>query len=104
MLNRLEELYMLEGVEYGTAKCLNMHCLFYEMAIEIMTKKQLRPTQNFWNSDSQKWGKDLVRVSLIDNEIEEICNRHSPKCPNLSTLLLRGNYLIRLLQIRFSSI
>ncbi|XP_058002231.1 probable disease resistance protein At4g27220 [Hevea brasiliensis] len=41
------------------------------------------------------WTGDLVRVSLRLNCIEEIASNHSPRCPNLSTLLLDGNFELR---------
>ena len=42
-------------------------------------------------SDEGKWREDLVKASLRYNNISTIPCNVSPRCPNLSTLLLRGN-------------
>lgn len=41
----------------------------------------------------QEWTDDLDVVSLMNNSIEEIPPGMSPKCPGLSTLILRQNPL-----------
>jgi len=46
--------------------------------------------------DTEEWTEKLTTVSLMHNQIEEICSSHSPRCPNLSTLLLCNNYRLRL--------
>uniref|UniRef100_A0A2N9HEX6 Rx N-terminal domain-containing protein n=1 Tax=Fagus sylvatica TaxID=28930 RepID=A0A2N9HEX6_FAGSY len=42
-------------------------------------------------SDEGKWGEDLVKASLMYNNISRIPPNASPMCPKLSTLLLQGN-------------
>jgi disease resistance protein RPS2 len=41
--------------------------------------------------DEGKWGEDLVKASLMYNNISRIPPNASPMCPKLSTLLLQGN-------------
>ncbi|CAI9773418.1 unnamed protein product [Fraxinus pennsylvanica] len=43
--------------------------------------------------EAQEWTEELDKVSLMDNYIREISPGTSPKCPSLSTLILRGNPL-----------
>jgi disease resistance protein RPS2 len=45
---------------------------------------------------AEEWTENLTRVSLMHNQIEEIHSTHSPRCPSLSTLLLRGNPLVHI--------
>jgi len=52
-------------------------------------------------SGAGKWGENLVRVSLIGNQIKEISSRHSPRCPSLSTLLLHYNRELELIADTF---
>uniref|UniRef100_A0A2N9I6C6 NB-ARC domain-containing protein n=1 Tax=Fagus sylvatica TaxID=28930 RepID=A0A2N9I6C6_FAGSY len=42
-------------------------------------------------SDEGKWREDLVKASLMYNNISRIPPNASPMCPKLSTLLLQGN-------------
>ena len=42
-------------------------------------------------SDERKWREDLVKASLVYRDISTIPSNVSPRCPNLSTLLLQGN-------------
>nr|TKS18195.1 putative disease resistance protein [Populus alba] len=51
--------------------------------------------------DMEKWTEDLVRVSLMKNYITEIPASYSPRCPNLSTLLLSQNYMLRSIEGSF---
>jgi disease resistance protein RPS2 len=51
--------------------------------------------------DTDEWTKNLTRVSLMHNQIEEIPSSHSPRCPNLSTLLLSCNYHLRFIADSF---
>ncbi|CAA3030916.1 Disease resistance protein RPS2 [Olea europaea subsp. europaea] len=43
--------------------------------------------------EEREWKEDLVKVSLMWNRIEGISRATSPKCPKLSTLILRSNPL-----------
>lgn len=97
ILNRLEKVCLLEGVVERGDRCVKMHDLVRDMAIHIMkvdprvmvkAGKQL-----FEVPDWRNWAEDLVRISLMYNHIREIPSGYSPRCPQLSTLLLRGNNL-----------
>uniref|UniRef100_A0A6N2KAU8 Uncharacterized protein n=1 Tax=Salix viminalis TaxID=40686 RepID=A0A6N2KAU8_SALVM len=43
----------------------------------------------------EEWSEKHKSLSLMHNQIEEICSRHSLRCPTLSTLLLCDNYRLR---------
>ncbi|KAI9378832.1 hypothetical protein POPTR_018G136500v4 [Populus trichocarpa] len=92
ILNKLERVCLLESAEEGYVK---MHDLIRDMAIQILQENsqgmvkagaQLRELPG-----EEEWTEHLMRVSLMHNEIKEIPSSHSPRCPSLSTLLLRGN-------------
>ena len=77
---------------------LKMHDLIRDMAIHILqdnykvmvkTGEQLKELP-----DAEQWTENLTMVSLMRNEIEEIPSSYSPRCPNLSTLLLCKNHLL----------
>ncbi|KAH7843916.1 hypothetical protein Vadar_022338 [Vaccinium darrowii] len=101
ILNKLEHSCLLEDVKgFRQDRCLRMHDLIREMALKItgaspryMVKagRQLRELP-----DEAEWTADLEKVSLMKNEISEIPSATSPRCPNLSTLILRENPLERL--------
>uniref|UniRef100_A0A6N2KAJ8 BED-type domain-containing protein n=1 Tax=Salix viminalis TaxID=40686 RepID=A0A6N2KAJ8_SALVM len=93
MLDRLERACLLERLRGGNY--VKMHDLIRDMAIQILEENsgaivkagaQLKEL-----SDAGEWSEKLKSVSLMHNQIEEICSRHSPRCPNLSTLLLCEN-------------
>lgn len=103
ILNRLENACLLEGgtktnEEDREIKYVKMHDLVRDMALEIMKTAKLKymvkagirlkdiPGVN-------EWTEDLERVSLMNNCIALIPSGTSPKCPKLSTLILKGNYL-----------
>lgn len=76
---------------------LHMHGLVRNMVSQIlklrhryMVKCNERLTKV---PNMQEWTADLEKVSLIKNNIEEIPEGTSPKCPNLSTLIFSGNPL-----------
>uniref|UniRef100_A0A6N2KGP9 Uncharacterized protein n=1 Tax=Salix viminalis TaxID=40686 RepID=A0A6N2KGP9_SALVM len=93
MLDRLERACLLERLPGGNY--VKMHDLIRDMAIQILEENsraivkagaQLKELP-----DAEEWSEKLTSVSLMHNEIKEICSRHSPRCPNLSTLFLCGN-------------
>uniref|UniRef100_A0A6N2KPX0 Disease resistance protein winged helix domain-containing protein n=1 Tax=Salix viminalis TaxID=40686 RepID=A0A6N2KPX0_SALVM len=93
MLDRLERACLLERL--GGGHWVKMHDLIRDMAIQILEENsrvivkadaQLKELPN-----AEEWSEKLTSVSLMHNQIEDICSRHSPRCPNLSTLFLRGN-------------
>nr|XP_034925323.1 probable disease resistance protein At4g27220 [Populus alba] len=91
ILNKLENVCLLESAKmYGGSRCVKMHDLIRDMAIQIQQENsqvmvkagvQLKELP-----DAEEWTNNLVRVSLMRNQIEEIPSNHSPRCPNLSTL------------------
>uniref|UniRef100_A0A6N2KW60 Uncharacterized protein n=1 Tax=Salix viminalis TaxID=40686 RepID=A0A6N2KW60_SALVM len=93
MLDRLEKACLLERLHGGNG--VKMHDLIRDMAIQILEENsqaivkaaaQLKDLP-----DAKEWSEKLKSVSLMHNQIEEICSSHSPRCPNLSTLFLRDN-------------
>jgi len=100
MLNRLEYVCLLESAQmnYDDRRYVKMHDLIRDMAIQILLENsqgmvkagaQLKELP-----DAEEWTENLMRVSLMQNEIEEIPSSHSPMCPYLSTLLLCKNNLL----------
>ncbi|CAA3021149.1 probable disease resistance At5g63020 [Olea europaea subsp. europaea] len=95
ILNQLVRACLLETDSDGRLK---MHDLIREMAIGItkdnppryMVKAGLHLEEL---PEEQEWTEDLDKVSLMCNSIEEISPGTSPKCPSLSTLILRENPL-----------
>uniref|UniRef100_A0A2N9EG87 Disease resistance protein At4g27190-like leucine-rich repeats domain-containing protein n=1 Tax=Fagus sylvatica TaxID=28930 RepID=A0A2N9EG87_FAGSY len=57
--------------------------------IDIEAKEGHLGLEDF--SDEGKWREDLVKASLMYNNISRIPPNASPMCPKLSTLLLQGN-------------
>uniref|UniRef100_A0A3N7FFX3 Uncharacterized protein n=1 Tax=Populus trichocarpa TaxID=3694 RepID=A0A3N7FFX3_POPTR len=101
MLNRLENVCLLESAKmnYDDSRRVKMHDLIRDMAIQILLENsqgmvkagaQLKELP-----DAEEWMENLRRVSLMENEIEEIPSSHSPMCPNLSTLFLCDNRGLR---------
>ncbi|KAL2523658.1 putative disease resistance protein [Abeliophyllum distichum] len=94
ILNQLERACLLESVSDW---CVKMHDLIRDMALWItkdnhryMVKAGLHLREI---PDMQEWTEDLDKLSLMKNSIAEISSGMSPKCPRLSTLILRGNPL-----------
>jgi disease resistance protein RPS2 len=99
MLNRLENVCLLESANCNNGRRVKMHDLIRDMAIQILLENsqgmvkagaQLKELP-----DAEEWMKNLTRVSLMQNKIEEIPSSHSPMCPNLSTLFLCDNRGLR---------
>ncbi|KAG5224015.1 disease resistance protein [Salix suchowensis] len=97
MLNKLENFSLLESAENedGYSKCVKMHDLIRDMAIQILQENSQvivkAGAQLEELPDVEEWTENLTRVSLIKNQIKEIPSSYSPMCPNLSTLLLCQN-------------
>jgi disease resistance protein RPS2 len=89
MLNKLENACLLEGGSRDSEYFVKMHDLIRDMALQIAGPKFMVELEDF--QDEEKWGKDLVKVSLMRNYMSEF-PYISPRCPKLSTLLLNGNY------------
>ncbi|CAA2980423.1 probable disease resistance At4g27220 [Olea europaea subsp. europaea] len=95
ILNKLENVCLLERCETLHELGVKMHDLIRDMALKItkddyMVKAGLQLKEI---PDEQEWKEDLVKVSLMWNRIEGISRATSPKCPKLSTLILRSNPL-----------
>ncbi|XP_034909300.1 putative disease resistance protein At4g10780 [Populus alba] len=109
MLNKLERVCLLESskkwigtgimmhdlIRYVDDRYVKMHDLIRDMAIQILQANsqgmvkagaQLRELPG-----AEEWTENLTRVSMMQNQIKEIPCSHSPRCPNLSTLLLCRN-------------
>ncbi|GKU96026.1 hypothetical protein SLEP1_g9307 [Rubroshorea leprosula] len=100
ILNSLENNSLLEKAnEEGYVK---MHDVVRAMALRInsigplscMVKASIGLTKM---PNEDKWTEDLEKVSLMKNNISYIPSKMSPKCPMLSTLILKGNKRLRLL-------
>ena len=106
MLNKLENVCLLERFIYDNGvRAVKMHDLIRDMAIQI----QQENSQGMVKAGAQikelpaaeEWTENFTRVSLIENQIEEIPSSHSPRCPNLSTLLLCLNQGLRFIANSF---
>uniref|UniRef100_A0A6N2LQU7 NB-ARC domain-containing protein n=1 Tax=Salix viminalis TaxID=40686 RepID=A0A6N2LQU7_SALVM len=99
MLNRLEYFSLLESAknEDDGSKCVIMHDLIRDMAIQILQENSQvivkAGAQLEELPDAEEWTENLTRVSLMKNKIKKIPSSHSPMCPNLSILLLCQNWL-----------
>uniref|UniRef100_A0A2N9GVH5 Disease resistance protein At4g27190-like leucine-rich repeats domain-containing protein n=1 Tax=Fagus sylvatica TaxID=28930 RepID=A0A2N9GVH5_FAGSY len=67
-----------------------MHDLIRDMALQIAGPEFIVGLTDFLAEE--KWGRDLVKVSLMRNSISEF-PYISPRCPKLSSLLLQDNDL-----------
>ncbi|KAG5223821.1 disease resistance protein [Salix suchowensis] len=104
MLNKLENVCLLESARgYGSRRCVKMHDLIRDMAHQIFQKNS--PVMVGEYSDGlpvmDMWKENLVRVSLKHFHFKEIPSSHSPRCPNLTTLLLCGNIGLRFIADSF---
>uniref|UniRef100_A0A2N9H4D0 Uncharacterized protein n=1 Tax=Fagus sylvatica TaxID=28930 RepID=A0A2N9H4D0_FAGSY len=89
MLYKLQNACLLEsGYDSYHVK---LHDLIRDMALQIAGPKFMVGSQDFL--DEEKWGKDLVKVSLMRNRKLEF-PYISPMCPKLSTLLLEENEFV----------
>ncbi|KAG5224016.1 disease resistance protein [Salix suchowensis] len=107
MLDKLEKFSLLEsdGNEDCDGKCVKMHDLIRDMAIQILQENSQviikAGAQLVELPDAEQWTENLTRVSLMKNQIEEIPSSHSPMCPNLLTLLLCENKWLRFIADSF---
>ncbi|XP_061965368.1 probable disease resistance protein At4g27220 isoform X3 [Populus nigra] len=101
MLNELENVCLLESCDdHNGCRGVRMHDLIRSMTHQIqlmncpiMVGEELR--------DVDKWKEDLVRVSWTSGKLKEISPSHSPRCPNLSTLLLPCNDALKFIADSF---
>ncbi|XP_030931361.1 disease resistance protein At4g27190-like [Quercus lobata] len=90
ILSKLENACLLEG---GNDNFVKMHDLVRDMVLQVASPEFMVEghlgLEDF--SDEGKWREDLVKASLMYKDISTIPSNVSPRCPNLSTLLLQGN-------------
>uniref|UniRef100_A0A6N2KGU6 Uncharacterized protein n=1 Tax=Salix viminalis TaxID=40686 RepID=A0A6N2KGU6_SALVM len=101
MLDKLEDVSLLERVgTYTIGRFVKMHDLIRDMAIQILqenSQAMVKAGEQLTElPDEEEWTENFMRVSLMHNKIKEIPSIHSPRCPNLSTLLLCGNPLVNI--------
>ncbi|XP_030930743.1 disease resistance protein SUMM2-like [Quercus lobata] len=92
ILKRLENASLLEGGIDAQEKFVKMHDLIRDMVLQVASPEFMvghLGREDF--SDEGNWNEDLVKASLMYKDISTIPSNISPRCPNLSTLLLRGN-------------
>ncbi|GKV38350.1 hypothetical protein SLEP1_g46268 [Rubroshorea leprosula] len=72
--------------------CVSMHDLLREMALSISPQFMVTAGMALEElPEEHEWREDLLKVSLMNNNIREISSTSSPKCPMLTTLLLSNN-------------
>ncbi|PON70701.1 NB-ARC domain, LRR domain containing protein [Trema orientale] len=106
VLNKLEYVCLLEGqTDAKGTKFVKMHDLVRGMAIKIASIGQRVLVEAGMNlkdiPGNERWSEDLVRVSLMRNDISNVPYIESHRCSRLSTLLLRENYSLRVIPYDF---
>ncbi|KAL3498591.1 hypothetical protein ACH5RR_041323 [Cinchona calisaya] len=98
ILNKLENVCLLEGGFKNGVKFVKMHDLIRDMALKItkigksryMVKAGIRLKDV---PEESEWKEDLDKVSLMNNNIKLIRGGISPKCFKLSILILQNSGL-----------
>ncbi|GLU23385.1 hypothetical protein SLE2022_393970 [Rubroshorea leprosula] len=82
----------LVGMKYKEDR-VSMHDLLREMALKISPQFMVKASMALKElPEEHEWREDLLKVSLMNNNIREIpSSMLSPKCPMLTTLLLSDN-------------
>ncbi|KAG5233059.1 disease resistance protein [Salix suchowensis] len=106
MLDQLENASLLEGSrDDENYRYVKMHDLIWDMARKILNESRGGRVQAGAQltelPDGTWWRENLLIVSLMENRIKEIPSDFSPRCPNLSTLLLCRNYKLNLVESSF---
>ncbi|KAG5224313.1 disease resistance protein [Salix suchowensis] len=92
MLDKLENVCLLEtAVKYRRLGHVKMHDLIRDMAHQILQTNSPVMVGRYGLPVVDMWKENLVRVSLKHCHLGEIPSSQSPRCPNLSTLLLCDN-------------
>ncbi|GKV38360.1 hypothetical protein SLEP1_g46276 [Rubroshorea leprosula] len=94
ILGKLIDNCMLELVtEDEEEHCVSMHDLLREMALNISPRFMVKAGMALEElPEEHEWKEDLLKVSLMNNNIREIpSSMLSPKCPVLTTFLLSSN-------------
>ncbi|KAG5226470.1 disease resistance protein [Salix suchowensis] len=106
MLDQLENASLLEGSrDDENYRYVKMHDLIWDMARKILNESHGGRVQAGAQltelPDGTWWRENLLIVSLMENRIKDIPSGFSPRCPNLSTLLLCRNYKLNLVESSF---
>uniref|UniRef100_A0A6N2MK22 Uncharacterized protein n=1 Tax=Salix viminalis TaxID=40686 RepID=A0A6N2MK22_SALVM len=106
MLDQLENASLLEGSrDDENYRYVKMHDLIWDMARKILNESHGGRVQAGAQltelPDGTWWRENLLIVSLMENRIKDIPSGFSPRCPNLSTLLLCRNYKLNLAESSF---
>nr|XP_034920115.1 probable disease resistance protein At4g27220 isoform X2 [Populus alba] len=106
MLDQLEDASLLEGSRDDEGyRYVKLHDLIWDMAWKILNERWgvivQAGAQLTELPDVRLWRKELLRVSLMENRIENIPTGFSPMCTSLSTLLLCRNYKLDLVEDSF---
>jgi disease resistance protein RPS2 len=106
MLDILEDASLLEGSrDDEDYRYVKMHDLIWDMAWKILNESGRAMVQAGAQLTElpgvRWWREELLRVSLMENRIENIPTDFSPMCPRLSTLLLCRNYKLNLVEDSF---
>ncbi|GKV13098.1 hypothetical protein SLEP1_g24165 [Rubroshorea leprosula] len=93
ILDKLVDNCLLQSIEYEDEECVSMHDLLREMALEISPQFLVKAGIALEKlPEEHEWRENLLKVSLMRNDITEIpSSMPSPKCPMLTTLLLSDN-------------
>ncbi|KAL7205410.1 hypothetical protein ACSBR2_018371 [Camellia fascicularis] len=93
ILNKLiKTCLLLKSITYGK-ECVKMHDLIRDMALKITSTSprfMVRAGEGLKRVPHKDWSEDLERVSLMQNDIEELPSE-PPIFPYLTTFLLQGN-------------
>ncbi|XP_055815549.1 probable disease resistance protein At4g27220 [Solanum dulcamara] len=98
ILNRLEGVCLLESgiLDSEGNQCVKMHNLIRDMALRITNENPVFMVKaGVQLNDAPKedeWMENLDKVSLMRNQMAEIPEGTSAKCPRLTTLMLQQNY------------
>ncbi|KAG5226480.1 disease resistance protein [Salix suchowensis] len=106
MLAQLENASLLEGSrDDENYRYVKMHDLVWDMARKILNEslggRVQAGAQLTDLPDETWWRENLLIVSLMENRIKKIPSGFSPRCPNLSTLLLCRNYKLNFVDSSF---
>uniref|UniRef100_A0A6N2NB55 Uncharacterized protein n=1 Tax=Salix viminalis TaxID=40686 RepID=A0A6N2NB55_SALVM len=106
ILDQLENASLLEGSrDDENYRYVKMHDLIWDMARKILKEslggRVQAGAQLTELPDGTWWRENLLIVSLMENRIKEIPSDFSPRCPNLSILLLCRNYKLNLVESSF---
>ncbi|GLT84563.1 hypothetical protein SLE2022_027860 [Rubroshorea leprosula] len=91
ILDKLVNNCLLQSVKIE--ECVSMHDLLREMALGISPQFLVKADKALEKlPEEHEWRENLLKVSLMRNDITEIpSSMPSPKCPVLTTLLLSDN-------------